>query len=347
MWLITGGCGFMGSNLADALLARGQSVALVDNLSRDGSRDNLYWLRARHGADWPFFHADIRDQAAVLRIIRDHKPATIAHLAGQVAMTTSLASPRLDFDINAGGTLNVLEAVRLHSPDSIVLYSSTNKVYGELASLRYKETATRYTLTDYPAGLDESQPLDGSSPYGCSKLCAEQYVRDYHRLFGLRTVVFRHSSMYGGRQFATFDQGWIGWFCGQALAIADGQTEPLTIAGTGKQVRDVLHATDLIQVYQQAAKHIDTTAGNIYNIGGGMANSLSLIELFAVLSELTGAKITYRSTPWRIADQKVFVANHARATADFGWRPQVDCRRGLEEMLAWTRDIQQQVMSAS
>ncbi len=338
-WLITGGCGFVGSNLADTLLQQGQSVALLDNLSRLGSRENLCWLRSRHGADWRMFETDTRDEAAITKIVRDYKPAHIAHLAGQVAMTTSLADPRLDFNVNAGGTLNVLEAVRMHSPQSIVLYSSTNKVYGSLESLRYKETATRYTLPDYPDGLDETLPLDGSSPYGCSKLCAEQYCRDYHRLFGLNTVVFRHSSMYGGRQFATFDQGWIGWFCQQALAAAHGQREPITIAGTGKQVRDVLHATDLVQVYLQAAASIDTTAGQIYNIGGGMANSLSLIELFSILSDLTVAPISHRATSWRTADQKVFVANPARAALDFQWSPKVDHRSGLAEMLAWTREL--------
>ena len=198
---------------------------------------------------------------------------------------------------------------------------------------------TRYTLPDYPRGLDESLPLDGSSPYGCSKLCAEQYCRDYHRMFGLRTVVFRHSSMYGGRQFATADQGWIGWFCQQALERIAGAREPIVISGNGKQVRDVLHASDLIQVYLRAADNIDAIAGKIYNIGGGMENSLSLVELFAILSQLTGAPLTFRSRAWRSADQKVFVADNRRATADFGWKPSIDHRRGLAEAIAWTREL--------
>lgn len=338
-WLITGGCGFMGCNLADALLARGEQVAVLDNLSRRGARDNFHWLRLRHGSAWRFFETDIRNAESIAGIVQQVKPNHLAHLAGQVAMTTSLADPRLDFEVNAGGTLNVLEAVRLHSPETAVYFSSTNKVYGSLDALKHEETATRYTLSDFPLGLDESLPLDGSSPYGCSKLCAEQYCRDYHRMFGLRTVVFRHSSMYGGRQFATADQGWIGWFCRRALERAAGSREPIVISGNGKQVRDVLHAADLIQVYLRAAEHIESTVGRIYNIGGGMANSLSLIELFSILTDLTGTAITFQSLPWRAADQKVFVADYRRATADFGWQPTVDHRQGLREAMTWTRQL--------
>lgn len=338
-WLITGGCGFVGSNLADALLARGDEVALVDNLSRRGARKNLAWLRSRHGGKWSFFETDVRDAAAIDRIVGDLRPEHVAHLAGQVAMTTSLANPRLDFETNAGGTFNVLEAVRLRSPETAVYFSSTNKVYGSLESLRTVEAATRYVLPDHPQGLDESLPLDGSSPYGCSKLCAEQYCRDYSRMFGVRTVVFRHSSMYGGRQFATFDQGWIGWFCQQALEQASGSREKLAISGDGKQVRDVLHAADLVQVYLQAADHIEAIAGRIYNIGGGMPNSLSLIELFDLLGNLTGMQLTFESRPWRAADQKVFVADHRRATADFGWQPRIGHREGLRQAIDWNRQL--------
>lgn len=181
-WLITGGCGFVGTNVADALLSRGEEVVIFDNLSRLGSRDNLAWLRSRHGSDWCFVEADIRDAGTIARLVQETKPYALAHLAGQVAMTTSIENPRLDFEVNALGTLNVLEAVRLYSPMTIVLYSSTNKVYGSLDYLRYEETETRYILPDYPNGLDESLPLDGHSPYGCSKLAADQYVRDYHRI---------------------------------------------------------------------------------------------------------------------------------------------------------------------
>ncbi|HNE03975.1 MAG TPA: GDP-mannose 4,6-dehydratase, partial [Anaerolineales bacterium] len=312
-WLITGGCGFIGSNLANTLMEQGEQVILLDNLSRVGSQDNLEWLRSRHGSDWAFVQSDIRDSDAVERTIKQHKPKVIAHLAGQVAMTTSLQNPRMDFEINGMGTLNVLESVRLHSLDTIVLYSSTNKVYGSLEELDYRETDLRYELTDHPDGLDESLQLDGHSPYGCSKLTGDQYVRDYSRMFGLRTVVFRHSSMYGGRQFATYDQGWIGWFCQKALEMANPNSPIFTISGDGKQVRDVLHARDLVRVYLQAAKHIDRSSGQIYNIGGGMKNSLSLLELFKLLEENTGFPMRFEKLEWRHGDQKVFVANTEKA----------------------------------
>ncbi|HNM37555.1 MAG TPA: GDP-mannose 4,6-dehydratase, partial [Anaerolineales bacterium] len=271
--------------------------------------------------------------------IKQHKPKVIAHLAGQVAMTTSLQNPRMDFEINGMGTLNVLESVRLHSLDTIVLYSSTNKVYGSLEELDYRETDLRYELTDHPDGLDESLQLDGHSPYGCSKLTGDQYVRDYSRMFGLRTVVFRHSSMYGGRQFATYDQGWIGWFCQKALEMANPNSPIFTISGDGKQVRDVLHARDLVRVYLQAAKHIDRSSGQIYNIGGGMKNSLSLLELFKLLEENTGFPMRFEKLEWRHGDQKVFVANVGKAGRDFNWTPTVSKRDGIREMMDWSREI--------
>lgn len=337
-WLITGGCGFVGTNLADALLREGAKVAVLDNLSRRGAAENLQWLRGRHGEQWRMIQCDVRNAEAVAVAVRDFRPTFIAHLAGQVAMTTSLANPRLDFETNALGTFNVLEAVRVGSPDTAVLYSSTNKVYGDLQQLRYDESATRYLLPDHPDGFDESLPLDGSSPYGCSKLCADQYCRDYHRMYGLKTVVFRHSSMYGGRQFASYDQGWIGWFCAEAIAAAR-ENRPIEICGNGKQVRDVLHAADLVQVYLHAAQSIDRAAGRIYNIGGGMANSLSLLELLHHLGNLLGIELAVATKPWRAADQKVFVADCRRACNDFAWRPRIDYRDGLVEMLRWIREM--------
>ena len=273
-WLITGGCGFVGSNLAEASLSRGDNVIVLDNLSRTGSRDNLTWLRQRHGQDWRFVEADVRDAAAIEQLIAEARPAVIAHLAGQVAMTTSLQQPRLDFEVNALGTLNVLEAVRQHSQATTVMYSSTNKVYGDLEWVHYDELETRYVATDYPNGFDENTPLSFHSPYGCSKGAADQYMLDYARMFDLATVVFRHSSMYGGRQFATYDQGWIGWFCQQALAVrSQPDREPFTISGNGKQVRDVLHAEDIVALYFEAAAQIDAARGQAFNVGGGMAQS--------------------------------------------------------------------------
>jgi len=219
-WLITGGCGFLGCNIADACLRRGDDVCVLDDLSRTGSEQNLKWLCGRHGYEWRMIKGDVRDADLVAETVKTHRPDVIAHLAGQVAMTTSLANPRLDFEINAFGSLNILEAVRLYSPETVVIYSSTNKVYGNLEWIRYEEHETRYVAPAFPEGFDESLPLCFESPYGCSKGCADQYMLDYARMFGLRTIVFRHSSMYGGRQYATFDQRWVGWFCIQALQAA-------------------------------------------------------------------------------------------------------------------------------
>ncbi|MBZ2178156.1 MAG: NAD-dependent epimerase/dehydratase family protein [Acidobacteriota bacterium] len=333
-WLITGGCGFVGSNLADHLLEAGHEVAVLDNLSRYGSSNNLEWLRSRHSG-FGYFGEDVRNAAAVARVVKELQPDAVAHLAGQVAATTSLENPRLDFEINAGGTFNVLDAVRLGRPEAIVLYSSTNKVYGSLEYLRSELSGKRYVLPDYPAGLDESVAVDPTTPYGCSKAAADQYVKDYFRMYGIRTVVFRHSSMYGGRQFATFDQGWVGWFCQQALRMRDAGAAPFTIAGDGMQVRDLLHSRDLIRCYTQAVRHIDRAAGEVFNIGGGWENSLSLLELFAHLEASVGVRMRFEKTPWRIADQKVFIAGCGKAKDIIQWSPEVSYRDGLEQAIEW------------
>lgn len=333
--LITGGCGFLGSNLAAHALSQGIELCVFDSLYRHGSQSNLQWLREQGRFD--FVHGDIRNANDVLRVIERIKPDAIFHLAGQVAMTTSIADPRMDFEVNALGTLNVLEAVRLTAPDAIVIYSSTNKVYGDLEQYQYHETDTRYVCVDQPNGFNEQTPLDFHSPYGCSKGSADQYLRDYHRIFGLKTVVFRHSSMYGGRQFATADQGWIGWFCQMASETRLGKrSEPFTISGNGKQVRDVLHAEDMISLYFAALRYIDMAAGNAFNIGGGFANSLSLLELFQLLQNEIGQPLHYRQLPPRESDQRVFVADISKATALLGgWQPQVSAASGVSKMLAW------------
>ena len=338
-WLITGGCGFAGSNLADTLMSRGEAVVIVDNLSRVGSDQNLRWLGARHGDDLRFIKEDVRSAEVISSIVKETKPAAIAHLAGQVAMTTSTESPRLDFEVNVLGTFNVLEAVRQGSPDSIVIYASSNKVYGSLSHLQYEETSTRYMTRDYPDGLSEELPIDGDSPYGCSKLAADQYVRDYYRVYGIPTVVFRLSSIYGGRQFATFDQGWIAWFCLKALEMADADAPPFTISGDGKQVRDILHADDLARACVKAVENIEATAGQIYNIGGGNPNSLSLLELFGELEALTGNKLRFKKLDWRYGDQRFFVTDHRKATQHMGWKPKVEKRDGLSLMLDWSRQV--------
>ena len=325
----------MGSNLAHSLLGDGEEVFVLDNLSRFGSEKNLAWLRQTFADTFAFIQADTRDGETISKTVKELQPDVIAQLAGQVAMTTSIANPRLDFEVNAGGTFNILDAVRLHSPSTIVLYSSSNKVYGSLESVKAVEAETRYILPDYPQGLDESTPLNGLSPYGCSKLAADQYVQDFYRIYGLSTVVFRHSSMYGGRQFATYDQGWVGWFCQKALEAKALTGKPFSISGNGKQVRDVLYADDLIQVYKLAAKHIEVTKGRVYNIGGGMQNSLSLLELFKLLEELLDTRVAYYQIEWRQGDQKVFVADNSAASRDFEWAPKTDKVYGIQKTLEW------------
>lgn len=348
-WIITGGCGFIGSNLAAALLEDGLDVLVLDTLVRLGSADNLAWLEAkasRKGAGkLVHLRADTRSRTDVDDAFLRHArgAVAVAHLAGQVAMTTSIERPRYDFEVNALGAMNVLEAVREFTPDAVAMFSSTNKVYGDLAGLRHEEAPTRWTIPDRPRGLDEGIGLDFQSPYGCSKGAADQYFLDYHRIYGLKTVVFRHSSIYGGRQFATYDQGWVGWFCGEVLRqkdeVAAGRLpRPFTVSGDGKQVRDLLHADDLVTCYRSAAASAERCVGQAFNIGGGMENSLSLLELFAALEELTGQRPAFEHLPWRASDQKVFVADCAKAKAAFGWEPRVGRDEGLARMLRWVEE---------
>lgn len=337
--LITGGCGFLGSNLAADALIRGDEVVVFDNLYRNGSRENLDWLRTQ--GVFQFEHGDIRNQNDITRIVQSFRPDAIFHLAGQVAMTTSIANPRMDFEVNVMGTHNLLEAVRQFSPDSIVVYSSTNKVYGDLEQFTYSETATRFVCNEQPNGFDEKVQLDFHSPYGCSKGAADQYMLDYARIFGLKTVVFRHSSMYGGRQFATYDQGWIGWFCQKAVETSQDQaTEPFTISGTGKQVRDVLHADDMKRLYLAAVANINLAKGQAFNIGGGIDCSLSLLELFAYLEKLLNIRLNYTKLPVRESDQRVFVADIAKARQMLGWKPQVSAQEGVARMVEWVKQPQ-------
>lgn len=336
-FLITGGCGFLGANLTAEALRRNETVCVVDNLSRVGTEANVEWLR-RQG-DFDFQKLDTRDFQTIESLIRRFRPDVVFHLAGQVAMTTSIADPRLDFEINVCGGHNVLESVRRHAPEATVLYSSTNKVYGDLEYVRYEEAGKRYVASEHPNGFDELTRLDFRSPYGVSKGAIDQYMLDYARMFGVKTVVFRHSSIFGGRQFSTFDQGWIGWFVQKALETREGKLrEDFTISGSGKQVRDVLFASDLVELYFQAVKHSADIRGEVFNIGGGMVNSLSLLELFDALNQELGIELKYRQLPWRQSDQKVFVADIRKIQRAIGWAPKVGKIDGLRRMIEWTRD---------
>lgn len=332
--LVTGGCGFVGCNLAARLRREGWRVTVFDNLARHGAAANLEWLRSEGLRE--FVSGDIRNAQAVRRAIRDARPDAIFHLAGQVAMTTSLENPRLDFETNAGGALNVLEAVRQLKLRPAIVYSSSNKVYGELTGVRLQEAALRYTAPDFPKGISEATPLDLQTPYGCSKGAADQYMLDYARSYDLNTVVFRHSTIFGGRQFATFDQGWVGWFCQQALAVKkNSRRRPFTISGNGKQVRDLLFVDDAVECYLAAVKRIKQVRGQAFNIGGGMRNSSSLLELFALLEELLDVRLQYRRLPWRCHDQKFFVADLTKAKRLLKWSPRQSKREGVRQALVW------------
>lgn len=343
-YLVTGGCGFLGSNLAAEVIGRGDELVVFDNLSRVGAAANLDWLRGL--GRFTMLHGDVRREPDVDAAVAAARPDVVFHLAGQVAMMTSITDPRRDFEINARGSFAVLDAVHRLAPDAIVLYSSTNKVYGDLDWLRYEETATRYAAPEYPEGFDESLPFAPTSPYGISKATADLYMREFTRTYGVRTVVFRHSSMYGGRQFATFDQGWVGWFCQRALAKRDGNDEPITVAGTGKQVRDLLHVNDLVRLYVSAVERVDDVAGEVFNIGGGMANSLSIVELLEMLSDTVGTTLPFVSNEPRPGDQKVFVADNAKAMRHLGWHPSVSASVGVSRMVAWLSSAKAQGLIA-
>jgi CDP-paratose 2-epimerase len=331
-YLITGGCGFVGSNLAAEVLKRGGELFIFDNLSRYGSEKNLEWLKTK--GNFKFYHSDIRSYNDVENAIISVKPNVIFHLAGQVAMTTSLLNPRLDFETNVIGGHNLLECVRKYVPECIVTYSSTNKVYGDLESLTYTETDSRYRVNEFPVGFDESLPLNFQSPYGCSKGAVDQYMLDYAKMFGLKTIVFRHSSIFGGRQFATEDQGWIGWFIQKALEIKNSESKSgtISISGNGKQVRDVLFVDDLISCYFLAVENIDKTRGRAYNIGGGVENSLSLLELFDFLRKSLNIEFELNCNPPRQSDQKVFIADNSR-TEDFNWAVKKRFQEGIQELI--------------
>jgi len=326
--LITGGCGFIGCNAAQRLLQLGHSVTALDNLSRPGSEKNLEWLREQ--GDFDFVAGDVCDAESLASIIARGCFEVALHLAAQVAVTTSVVEPRRDFEINALGTFNVLEAVRQHSPETIVLNASTNKVYGKLPALKLQEEPRRYAIPDLPHGVSEAQPLDFHSPYGCSKGAADQYVIDYARIYGLRTVNFRQSCIYGYRQFGVEDQGWVAWF-----TIAHTLRQRVTIYGNGKQVRDILFIDDLIDCYLAAIDRIGQVAGLTFNIGGGPENTLSLLELLEMLGEQSGRPVVHSFEDWRPGDQPVYVSDIRRAAEMLSWRPRVGVKEGFERLHAW------------
>ncbi|MCX4243147.1 NAD-dependent epimerase/dehydratase family protein [Paraliomyxa miuraensis] len=330
--LVTGGAGFVGCNLVASLLGDGHTVTVLDSLVRPGTDRNLDWLRslARPGM-LDLVYGDVRD-ANTVAAAASHATA-IYHLAAQVAVTTSVTRPREDFEVNALGTINVLEAARRSRHEPVVVFTSTNKVYGECTGIPVEETRTRHAYRDRPHGVDESQPLDFHSPYGCSKGAADQYVRDHARIYGLPTVVFRMSCIYGPRQLGNEDQGWLAHFL-----IAAAQGRPITIFGDGKQVRDVLFVDDLVRALRLAVDEIDVTAGQVYNIGGGPANTLAVwSDLGPMIAELRGSAVPVGWGAWRPGDQKVYVSDIRKAARDLGWAPAVDAELGVRRLWDWVQ----------
>jgi CDP-paratose 2-epimerase len=329
--LITGGAGFVATNVADRLLSAGHPVLLFDNLSRAGVERNVEWLRQRHGPLVRLDLGDIRNPEAVARVVRQARQ--IYHFAAQVAVTTSLVDPFLDFEVNARGTLNLLEAVRACPEPPSVLFTSTNKVYGDLEDVGLLRSGSRYEPSDDAIrrdGIDERRCLEFHSPYGCSKGVAEQYVLDYARTFGLRTVVFRMSCIYGPHQFGTEDQGWVAHFL---IAASNGR--PLTIYGDGLQVRDVLFVEDLVDAMLLAQDNAKRLSGEAFNIGGGPANTTSLVELLDLIGELRGERPLADVQPWRPADQRYYVSDTRKFRQATGWRPRVGVREGVGRLLVW------------
>lgn len=329
--LVIGGAGFIGSNLAHTLLLSGEEVVVLDNLSRSGSKKNLDWLYSEFPS-LKFIQADIvQDQEILNNAVKSAD--RIYHLAAQVAVTTSVDFPRHDFEINALGTFNVLEALRLYNPRATLIFASTNKVYGNLENLEIAETETKYKFENI-AGVNESQVLDFHSPYGCSKGSADQYVRDYSRIYDLNTIVFRQSCIYGPHQFGVEDQGWIAWFI---IALLTGKQ--ITIYGDGKQVRDILYVDDLVRAYQMAADNINKTRGQIFNIGGGPNNSLSIwLDFKKIFEKLFEKNIDVPYAPARPGDQKIYISDISKAKTYFNWEPKIGIEDGVKNLYLWAKN---------
>lgn len=328
--LIIGGLGFIGVNTALYFYSLGYEISILDNLSRKGTIDNHNLLEEK--IDFKFFNKDIRNYYDIESVFLENSFDVIIHLAAQVAVTSSVRNPREDFDINCLGTFNILECIRNHSPESIIIYTSTNKVYGNFKN-KIKETDKRYVYGDGFIGIDENQNLDFHSPYGCSKGSADQYVRDYNRIFGIKSVVLRQSCIYGPNQFGIEDQGWVSWF-----SIASIFEKKFTIYGDGKQVRDVLHVFDLVELYKSIIDNIEVCSGNIYNVGGGDENTLSLLELIDIIESKLEKKLKYDYSNWRPGDQKIYISDIGKIKNQINWSPKISSEEGINLMIDWIKD---------
>lgn len=331
--LITGGAGFIGINSAKYFLDKGWQVIILDNFSRPGSEKNVVWLKDDQASkNLKIVNADIRcDLKSMGELVS--QVDVVLHLAAQTAVTTSFEDPRKDFETNALGTFNILEAIRESKNNPIIIFSSTNKVYGGMKDIKVKKVGKRYQYKNLSYGVSEDRVLDFHSPYGCSNGAADQYVRDYSRMYGLKTIVFRQSCIYGPHQFGIEDQGWVAWFI-----IAVLLNKPLTIYGDGKQIRDLLFVDDLAEAYWLAIKNIKKTNGQVYNIGGGYKNQLSLLELIDSLEKLFNKKIKYKLSQWRPGDQPVFVCDIRKAKKDFNWQPKISVSQGVKKIVKWVNE---------
>ncbi len=332
--LITGGAGFVGCNLSNYFLEKGHDVTVFDNLSRKGTEKNLEWLKSNYKTGFEFIKDDIRKFDSVVNTVKDKN--LIFHTAGQVAVTNSVKNPREDFEINALGTFNILEAARQSNSDPIVVFTSTNKVYGNnVNKIPLIEKETRYGFADsrYKNGVPEdfSTDADEHTPYGSSKYAADIYVRDFSTIYGLRTVTFRMSCIYGMRQFGNEDQGWVAHFI-----ISSFFNKSIVIYGDGKQVRDVLFIDDLVRAFELAYRDIEKTKGKVYNIGGGVKNTISLLELLDLLKTF-GLNPEYTFDDWRSADQKVYISD-VRKASEFSWEPKIPPEEGVKKLLEWVKE---------
>lgn len=337
--LITGGAGFIGSNLAHRLLGSGRRVRVLDNLSRPGVEQNLQWLREQHGDRLDVVVADVRDADRVAQAVAG--VAQVFHFAAQVAVTTSLQRPQEDFSVNAQGTLNVLEAVRLQPDPPPLVMTSTNKVYGGLEDIALAVEGQRYGPADAglrARGIAETRPLDFHSPYGCSKGTADAYVLDYARSYGLTTLVFRMSCIYGPRQFGTEDQGWVAHFILRAL-----EGKPITLYGDGMQVRDILFVDDLVDAFLLAERHGARLSGRAFNMGGGPDNAISLLDLLDTLEDLHGDRPRVSFDGWRTGDQRYYVCDTRAFEQATGWHPRVGASEGIARLYGWLAPRQRPV----
>lgn len=325
--LITGGCGFIGTNATKYYLEKGYRAIIFDNLSRVGAKENLEQFK--NDPNIVFIKGDIRDSQEIESAFKDYNPQYVLHLAAQVTMVTSVSNPREDFEVNALGTFNVLEALRNYAPEASLIYTSTNKVYGEMADIKTIEEEKRYRYEDI-IGINEERGLDFCGPYGCSKGSGDQYTIDWTRIYDLKTVVFRQSGIYGPHQFGIEEQGWLAWFINSLLF-----DKPVTIYGNGKQTRDVLFIDDLLEAYDLAFQNIEQMKGKAFNIGGGSDYSLSIWELFDILEKISNKKFKYEISEWRPGDQKIYVSDISRIKNVLNWTPKNSPQEGVEKLYNW------------